>query len=149
MHFFGRLSFLVDENAHAVHFFVSALLQLLDRYVTALMAWLYHTNRLLFYLTVSRIAIVSIYPHGNVHTRRCRLWSVQVAPYCFANCEAAVHAWQGFTAAVRLCIVAQCVPPCSFLEGYTSTLHTDAAKVMSLAHSYSMPDMKPCKGFAH
>ena len=29
--FFGRLSFLVDENAHAVHFFVSALLQLLDR----------------------------------------------------------------------------------------------------------------------
>jgi len=34
MHFFGRLSFLVDENAHAVHFFVSALLQLLDRYVT-------------------------------------------------------------------------------------------------------------------
>ncbi len=31
MHFFGRLSFLVDENAHAVHFFVSALLQLLDR----------------------------------------------------------------------------------------------------------------------
>lgn len=35
MHFFGRLSFLVDENAHAVHFFVSALLQLLDRWVTA------------------------------------------------------------------------------------------------------------------
>lgn len=32
MHFFGRLSFLVDENAHAVHFFVSALLQLLDRF---------------------------------------------------------------------------------------------------------------------
>ena len=32
MHFFGRLSFLVDENAHAVHFFISALLQLLDRY---------------------------------------------------------------------------------------------------------------------
>jgi peroxin-13 len=31
VHFFGRLSFLVDENAHAVHFFVSALLQLLDR----------------------------------------------------------------------------------------------------------------------
>ena len=29
--FFGRLSFLVDENAHAVHFFISALLQLLDR----------------------------------------------------------------------------------------------------------------------
>ena len=27
----GRLSFLVDENAHAVHFFISALLQLLDR----------------------------------------------------------------------------------------------------------------------
>ena len=27
MHFFGRLSFLVDENAHAVHFFISALLQ--------------------------------------------------------------------------------------------------------------------------
>ena len=35
MHFFGRLSFLVDENAHAVHFFVSALLQLLDRWVPA------------------------------------------------------------------------------------------------------------------
>jgi peroxin-13 len=32
MHFFGRLSFLVDENAHAVHFFISALLQLLDRF---------------------------------------------------------------------------------------------------------------------
>lgn len=32
MQFFGRLSFLVDENAHAVHFFVSALLQLLDRF---------------------------------------------------------------------------------------------------------------------
>lgn len=32
VHFFGRLSFLVDENAHAVHFFISALLQLLDRY---------------------------------------------------------------------------------------------------------------------
>ncbi len=31
VHFFGRLSFLVDENAHAVHFFVHALLQLLDR----------------------------------------------------------------------------------------------------------------------
>ncbi len=31
MTFFGRLSFLVDENAHAVHFFISALLQLLDR----------------------------------------------------------------------------------------------------------------------
>jgi peroxin-13 len=31
MQFFGRLSFLVDENAHAVHFFISALLQLLDR----------------------------------------------------------------------------------------------------------------------
>ena len=29
--FFGRLSFLVDENAHAVHFFIAALLQLLDR----------------------------------------------------------------------------------------------------------------------
>ena len=29
--FFGRLSFLVDENAHAIHFFISALLQLLDR----------------------------------------------------------------------------------------------------------------------
>ncbi len=27
MHFFGRLSFLVDENAHALHFFISALLQ--------------------------------------------------------------------------------------------------------------------------
>ena len=31
VHFFGRLSFLVDENAHAMHFFISALLQLLDR----------------------------------------------------------------------------------------------------------------------
>lgn len=31
VNFFGRISFLVDENAHAVHFFVSALLQLLDR----------------------------------------------------------------------------------------------------------------------
>jgi hypothetical protein len=31
--FFGRLSFLVDENAHAVHFFIGALLQLLDRWV--------------------------------------------------------------------------------------------------------------------
>ena len=31
VHFFGRLSFLVDENAHAVHFFIGALLQLLDR----------------------------------------------------------------------------------------------------------------------
>lgn len=31
MMFFGRLSFLVDENAHAVHFFITALLQLLDR----------------------------------------------------------------------------------------------------------------------
>lgn len=31
VHFFGRLSFLVDENAHAVHFFISALLQMLDR----------------------------------------------------------------------------------------------------------------------
>lgn len=32
VHFFGRLSFLVDENAHAVHFIISALLQLLDRF---------------------------------------------------------------------------------------------------------------------
>lgn len=31
VHFFGRLSFLVDENAHAFHFFISSLLQLLDR----------------------------------------------------------------------------------------------------------------------
>ena len=31
VHFFGRLSFLVDENAHAVHFFIAALVQLLDR----------------------------------------------------------------------------------------------------------------------
>ncbi len=31
VHFFGRISFLVDENAHAFHFFISALLQLLDR----------------------------------------------------------------------------------------------------------------------
>ena len=29
--FFSRISFLVDENTHAVHFFISALLQLLDR----------------------------------------------------------------------------------------------------------------------
>lgn len=29
--FFGRISFLVDENTQAVHFFISALLQLLDR----------------------------------------------------------------------------------------------------------------------
>lgn len=28
---FGRMSFLVDENAQAIHFFISALLQLLDR----------------------------------------------------------------------------------------------------------------------
>ena len=32
VNFFGRISFLVDENAHAFHFFISALLQLLDRY---------------------------------------------------------------------------------------------------------------------
>ena len=31
VHFFGRLSFLVDENAHAIHFFMTALLQLLER----------------------------------------------------------------------------------------------------------------------
>lgn len=31
MNFFGRISFLMDENAHAVHFFITALLQLLDR----------------------------------------------------------------------------------------------------------------------
>lgn len=31
VNFFGRISFLVDENAHAFHFFISALLQLLDR----------------------------------------------------------------------------------------------------------------------
>jgi peroxin-13 len=31
VHLFGRLSFLVDENAHAVHFFIGALLGLLDR----------------------------------------------------------------------------------------------------------------------
>ena len=31
MTFFGRISFLMDENAHAVHFFITALLQLLDR----------------------------------------------------------------------------------------------------------------------
>jgi hypothetical protein len=31
MHFFGRISFLMDENAHAVHFFITALLQMLDR----------------------------------------------------------------------------------------------------------------------
>lgn len=33
VHFFGRISFLVDENAHAFHFFITALLQLLDRYI--------------------------------------------------------------------------------------------------------------------
>lgn len=27
----GRMSFLVDENAQAIHFFVTALLQMLDR----------------------------------------------------------------------------------------------------------------------
>ena len=31
VNFFGRLSFLVDENAHAFHFFITSLLQLLDR----------------------------------------------------------------------------------------------------------------------
>lgn len=31
MSFAGRLSFLVDENTHALHFFISALLQLFDR----------------------------------------------------------------------------------------------------------------------
>lgn len=31
MTFFGRISMLMDENAHAVHFFITALLQLLDR----------------------------------------------------------------------------------------------------------------------
>ncbi len=46
MHFFGRLSFLVDENAHAVHFFVSALLQLLDRYVTFVLICLLQINHL-------------------------------------------------------------------------------------------------------
>jgi len=35
VHFFGRISFLVDENAHAFHFFISALLQLLDRFVSS------------------------------------------------------------------------------------------------------------------
>ena len=29
---FGRVSFLVDENAQALHFFISAFLQLLDRF---------------------------------------------------------------------------------------------------------------------
>lgn len=29
--FFGRLSMLVDENTHALHFFITALLQLFDR----------------------------------------------------------------------------------------------------------------------
>jgi len=33
--FFSRISFLVDENTHAVHFFISALLQLLDRCAAA------------------------------------------------------------------------------------------------------------------
>eukprot|EP00850_Spirogloea_muscicola_P009681 SM000055S18215 [mRNA] locus=s55:29133:30034:- [translate_table: standard] len=31
MSFFGRLSILVDENTHALHFFITALLQLFDR----------------------------------------------------------------------------------------------------------------------
>jgi len=31
MSFFGRISFLVDENTQAIHFFITALLQLLDR----------------------------------------------------------------------------------------------------------------------
>lgn len=31
MTFFGRISMLMDENAHAVHFFITALLQMLDR----------------------------------------------------------------------------------------------------------------------
>eukprot|EP00898_Chlorokybus_atmophyticus_P008973 jgi/Chlat1/9077/Chrsp94S08323 len=31
MSFFGRISMLVDENTHALHFFISALLQLADR----------------------------------------------------------------------------------------------------------------------
>merc|ERR1712129_150329 len=31
VNFFGKISFLVDENTHAVNFFVSALLQVLDR----------------------------------------------------------------------------------------------------------------------
>lgn len=31
MHFFGRLSILVDENTQAFHFFITALLQLCDR----------------------------------------------------------------------------------------------------------------------
>jgi peroxin-13 len=45
VHFFGRLTFIVDENAHAVHFFISALMQLLDRmgslylYVLRLLGW--------------------------------------------------------------------------------------------------------------
>lgn len=34
MNGFGRLSFLVDENTAAMHFFVSALLTLCDRYST-------------------------------------------------------------------------------------------------------------------
>lgn len=34
--FFSRVSFLVDENTHAVHFFISALLQMLDRCVSLL-----------------------------------------------------------------------------------------------------------------
>jgi len=38
VHFFGRISFLVDENAHAFHFFISALLQLLDRCPNPLLA---------------------------------------------------------------------------------------------------------------
>lgn len=31
MHVFGRISFLVDENTQAIHFFITALLQLMDR----------------------------------------------------------------------------------------------------------------------
>ena len=39
VNFFGRLSFLVDENAHAFHFFISSLLQLLDRCPAHITTW--------------------------------------------------------------------------------------------------------------
>ena len=43
--FFGRLSFLVDENAHAVHFFVSALLQATGQVLTMkVQAWLLYVS---------------------------------------------------------------------------------------------------------
>ena len=64
MHFFGRLSFLVDENAHAVHFFVSALLQLLDRYVTFVLICLFQVNHL------SGVIFISCKVHSASHASK-------------------------------------------------------------------------------